>query len=126
MSPGASENLFGEVAGLEELDTSTTQAEDTPAKEDDAPVHHAAPEGYFEHGPVKPEDGPLNDLTIAEKEAEKIALYKEAGMVPPIEPSIGISPEQYEELQHEIEVHKHEEELHKHEEELQHKSEEEL
>jgi pimeloyl-ACP methyl ester carboxylesterase len=117
--------LFGEVAGLEDLDTSTTEAEDTPAKEVEAPVHHA-PEGYFEHGPVKPEDGPLNDLTIAEKEAEKIALYKEAGMVPPIEPAIGISPEQYEELQHEIEVHKHEEELHKYDEELQHKREEEL
>jgi hypothetical protein len=27
-------------------------------------------------------------------------LFKEAGQIPPIEPSVGISPEQYEELQH--------------------------
>lgn len=67
----------------------------------------AKPEGYYEHCPEKPEDGPLDALTIAEKEAEKIALYKEAGKQPPIEAGIGISPEQKEKLQHEIEAHKH-------------------
>jgi len=103
--------LFGEVAGLEELDSSEDTATKVPEKVDESvelpePVK---PDGYFEQGPEKPEDGPLNDLTIAEKEAEKIALFKEAGKVPPIEPQIGISPEQYEALQHEIEVAKSEE-----------------
>lgn len=99
--------LFGEVAGLEELDNPVL-SEDTATKEPekvDEPTKHreepVKPEGYFEQGPEKPEDGPLNDLTIAEKEAEKIALFKDGRKVPPIEPQIGISPEQYEELQRE-------------------------
>lgn len=91
-----------ESASKEELD-------DEPLKSLRKPVH-VQPEGYFERGPEKPEDGPLNDLAIAEKEAEKIALFKEAGKVPPIEPQIGISPAQYEQLQHEIdEISKNEE-----------------
>ena len=81
--------LFGEVAGLDNLEEETTTAKE------EEPVHE-----YFEQGPEKPEEGPLNDLAIAEAEAEKIALFKEVGQIPPIEPSIGISPEQYEELQH--------------------------
>lgn len=102
--------LFGEVAGIEELDNpvvpeeTTTKEEPQKSEENvDEPVTHhvpVQPEGYFPQGPEKPEEGPLNDLAIAEKEAEKIALFKEAGQIPSIEPSIGISPEQYDELQH--------------------------
>ncbi|KAG0601393.1 hypothetical protein M758_11G107000 [Ceratodon purpureus] len=114
--------LFGEVAGLEELDNlvvpdeTTTEAEpqkveeNVEAKAEEPVKHHepVKPEGYFAQGPAKPEEGPLNDLAIAQKEAEKIALFKEAGQIPPIESSIGISPEQYDELQR-INNDKHEE-----------------
>lgn len=125
--------LFGEVAGLEELDAPVASEdginpependehqqnqEEENAKTLEPHLRIEKPKGVIPQGPEKPEEGALNDLTIAEKEAEKIALFKEAGLEPPIEPQIGLSPEQYDELQHEIEVkHSHEHEAKHHEE----------
>jgi len=65
------------------------------------------PESVIPSAPEKPQEGPLNELAIAEKEADKIALYKEAGKETPIESQVGLSPEQYDELQSEIQERKH-------------------
>nr|PNR30333.1 hypothetical protein PHYPA_026649 [Physcomitrium patens] len=65
------------------------------------------PESVIPSAPEKPQEGPLNELAIAEKEADKIALYKEAGKETPIESQVGLSPEQHDELQSEIQERKH-------------------
>ncbi|XP_024402705.1 uncharacterized protein [Physcomitrium patens] len=87
--------LFGEVAGLEELDNSVKpehNAEKEPEKIEnyEVPAENVKPE---EKVKAEENEKPAAELESPQREAERLDLFKEAGKIAPEDEQVGLSQE---------------------------------